>query len=135
MARPSIERFVADLPRITLFKPAGVPARHLEQLPLAVDELEAIRLVDLEGLSQEQAADTMGVSRQTIGRVLERGRAKVADALVSGKAILIGGGHYRVGGCPGGQGRCGGRSAGQAHQQRRGPHARGPRRQTGAHES
>jgi uncharacterized protein len=96
MARPPIERSVAGLPRITLFKPAGVPARELEQLQLAVDELEAIRLVDLEGLSHEEAAEVMGVSRQTVGRVLERGRGKVADALVGGKAILIGGGQYRV---------------------------------------
>ena len=81
---------------MTLFKPAGVPARELERLPLAVDELEAIRLVDLEGLSHEQTASVMGVSRQTVGRVLERGRAKVAEALVGGKAILIGGGQYRV---------------------------------------
>lgn len=81
---------------MTLFKPAGVPGRDLEQLPLAVDELEAIRLVDLEGLSYEQAAAAMGVSRQTVGRVLEHGRAKVAEALVGGKAIFIGGGQYRV---------------------------------------
>jgi uncharacterized protein len=94
--RPPIERSVAGVPHITLFKPAGVPARELEQLQLGVDELEAIRLVDLEGLSHEQAADVMGVSRQTVGRVLERGRAKVAEALVAGKAILIGGGQYRV---------------------------------------
>ena len=96
MPRPPIERSVGGVPRITLFKPAGVPARELEQLQLAVDELEAIRLVDLEGLSHEQAAEAMGVSRQTVGRVLERGRAKVAEALVEGKAILIGGGQYRV---------------------------------------
>ena len=96
MPRPPIERAVGGVPRVTLFKPAGVPGRELEQLPLAVDELEAIRLVDLEGLSHEQAASAMGVSRQTVGRVLERGRAKVAEALVAGKAILIGGGQYRV---------------------------------------
>jgi predicted DNA-binding protein (UPF0251 family) len=96
MPRPPIERTVSGVPRITLFKPAGVPARDLEQLQLGVDELEAIRLVDLEGLSHEQAADVMGVSRQTVGRVLERGRARVAEALVGGKAILIGGGQYRV---------------------------------------
>jgi len=96
MSRPPIERAVGGVPRVTLFKPAGVPGRELEQLPLAVDELEAIRLVDLEGLSHEQAAAVMGVSRQTVGRVLERGRAKVAEALVAGKAILIGGGQYRV---------------------------------------
>lgn len=96
MARPPIERSVGALPRVTLFKPAGVPGRELEQLRLAVDELEAIRLVDLDGLSHEQAAEVMGVSRQTVGRVLERGRAKIAEALVGGKAILIGGGQYRV---------------------------------------
>jgi len=96
MSRPPIERSVAGVPRITVFKPAGVPARELEQLQMTVDELEAIRLVDLEGLSHEQAAEVMGVSRQTVGRVLERSRAKVAEALVAGKAILIGGGQYRV---------------------------------------
>jgi uncharacterized protein len=96
VARPPIERAVGGVPRVTLFKPAGVPARELQQLQLAVDELEAIRLVDLEGLSHEQAAAAMGVSRQTVGRVLERGRAKVAEALVGGKAILVGGGQYRV---------------------------------------
>ena len=96
MPRPPIERAVGGVPRVTLFKPAGVPGRDLEQLPLGIDELEAIRLVDLESLSHEQAAAAMGVSRQTVGRVLERGRAKVAEALVGGKAILIGGGQYRV---------------------------------------
>ena len=96
MPRPPIERAVGGVPRVTLFKPAGVPGRDLEQLQLAVDELEAIRLVDLDGLSHEQAAEAMGVSRQTVGRVLERGRRKVADALVGGKAIVIGGGQYRV---------------------------------------
>ena len=96
MPRPPIERTVGGVPRHTLFKPAGVPARELEHLTLAVDELEAIRLVDLEGLSHEQAAVAMGVSRQTIGRVLEHGRAQVAEALVTGKGILIGGGQYRV---------------------------------------
>jgi predicted DNA-binding protein (UPF0251 family) len=96
MPRPPIERAVGGVPRVTLFKPAGVPGRSLEQLPLAVDELEAIRLVDLEGLSHEQAAAAMGVSRQTVGRVLERGRATVAEALVAGKALLIGGGQFRI---------------------------------------
>lgn len=96
MPRQPIERAVGSVPRVTLFKPAGVPTRALQQLPLAIDELEAIRLVDLEGLSHEQAAAAMGVSRQTVGRVLERGRAQVAEALVTGKGIVIGGGQYRV---------------------------------------
>jgi predicted DNA-binding protein (UPF0251 family) len=73
-----------------------MPARELEQLSLSVDALEAIRLVDLEGLSHEQAARVMGVSRQTVGRVLEHGGAQVAEALVAGKAVLISDGQYRV---------------------------------------
>jgi len=96
MGRPPIERRVAGMPRATLFKPAGVPARDLDQLQLQVDELEALRLVDREGLSHEDAAAVMGVSRQTVGRVLEAARAKVAEALLDGKAILIGGGAYKV---------------------------------------
>ena len=98
MARPPIERLVAGLPRVTLFKPAGVPARELEQTQLGVDEFEAMRLVDGEGLSHEQAAELMGISRQTVGRVLETGRKKLIDALTGGQAVLIGGGQYRVGG-------------------------------------
>jgi uncharacterized protein len=96
MARPPIERVITGLPPVTLFKPAGVPGHELEHVPLTVDELEAMRLVDLEGLSHEQAASAMGVSRQTVGRVLEAARATVTEALVSGKAIVIGGGQFRV---------------------------------------
>jgi uncharacterized protein len=96
VARPPRERVIGGLPSVTLFKPAGIPSSGLEQLPLAVDELEAMRLVDLEGLSHEQAACAMGVSRQTVGRVLETARATVTEALVSGKAVLIGGGTFRV---------------------------------------
>jgi predicted DNA-binding protein (UPF0251 family) len=97
VARRPIERLVAGVPRVTLFKPAGVPGRELEQSRLGVDELEAMRLVDGEGLSHEEAAERMGVSRQTVGRVLEVGRKKVVGALTGGQAIVIDGGQYRVG--------------------------------------
>ena len=66
----------------------------LQQVSLSVDELEAIRLADLEGLYQEQAAQQMNVSRQTFGRILEAAHKKVADALVNGKALSIEGGWY-----------------------------------------
>lgn len=94
--RPPLERVVARLPRALLFKPAGVPARELEQVSLTVDEVEALRLVDLDGFNHEQAAASLGVSRQTVGRVLEAARRKVADALVNGKVLVIGGGVYQV---------------------------------------
>jgi predicted DNA-binding protein (UPF0251 family) len=70
--------------------------RMLEQVALTVDELEALRLADLEGLYQEQAAEEMGVSRQTFGRILEAAHKKVADALVGGKALSIEGGVFEV---------------------------------------
>ena len=96
MGRPPLERFVSGLPRTALFKPAGISGRDLEHVELTVDEVEALRLVDLEGLSHEEAAARLGVSRQTVGRVLDTARRKVADTLVNGKALVIGGGAYRV---------------------------------------
>jgi len=64
----------------------------LQQITLTVDELEAIRLTDLEGLYQAPAAKKMNISRQTLGRILESAHKKIADALVNGKALLIKGG-------------------------------------------
>ncbi len=65
---------------------------ELGEVVLLLDELEALRLVDYEDLSQEQAGDRMGISRGTIGRLLERGRRTVVDALLHGKALRIEGG-------------------------------------------
>ena len=59
---------------------------------LAFDELEALRLADLDGLYQEEAAASMQISRQTFGNIIKSARKKVADALVNGKAIRIEGG-------------------------------------------
>ncbi|HSQ75352.1 MAG TPA: DUF134 domain-containing protein [Bacteroidota bacterium] len=92
MARPFKQRFVGPHPTVTTFKPQGVPANELDFLTLTLDELEAIRLADLEGDDQEQAAMKMHISRPTFGRILERGHRVVADALFNGKAIQIGGG-------------------------------------------
>jgi predicted DNA-binding protein (UPF0251 family) len=83
---------IAGPPGCALFKPAGTPALALEQVVLSLDELEALRLADLEGLYQEQAAERMGISRQTFGRTVETARKKVAEALVGGKALRIEGG-------------------------------------------
>ena len=70
--------------------------RVLEQVRLAVEEIEAIRLKDLEGLEQEQCAERMSISRPTFQRVLASGRRKLADALVNGKAIRIEGGNFEM---------------------------------------
>ncbi|QHI69463.1 DUF134 domain-containing protein [Tichowtungia aerotolerans] len=89
MPRPQIQRHIRCRAGSTYFKPRGIPMRELETVELAADELEAIRLTDLEGMYQEQAAAQMGVSRQTLGLILKRAHKKVAEALVLGKAIGI----------------------------------------------
>jgi predicted DNA-binding protein (UPF0251 family)/predicted Fe-Mo cluster-binding NifX family protein len=96
MSRPFKCRRVAFVPDVTYFKPAGIPLRDLAEIQLTVEELEALRLKDLEGLEQEQGAEKMNVSRQTFQRVLAAARQKVADALLNGKAISIGGGNFEV---------------------------------------
>jgi len=89
MPRPQKERRIDHCVPATYFKPQGIPLRMLEAVELAADELEAIRLADLEGLYQEQAAEQMGVSRQTFGLIIARAHKKVAEALTHGKAIRL----------------------------------------------
>lgn len=96
MPRPKKCRFIQSRPDISYFKPQGVPLRFLESVSLGEDELEAIRLADLESMSQEAAALQMNVSRATFGRIVEQGRKKIADALVHGKAIQIEGGKVEI---------------------------------------
>ncbi|ACY84484.1 DNA-binding protein [Edwardsiella piscicida] len=66
-----------------------MPLQQLEQVTLARDEFEALRLVDREGLQQQQAAAEMGVSRQTLANILKRARFKLLDCLSNGKALMI----------------------------------------------
>jgi predicted DNA-binding protein (UPF0251 family) len=94
MARPRSPRHISGRPVATLFKPGGVPA--LAQIPMALDEFEAVRLADLEQLEHEVAARRMGVSRQTFGRVLGAARQKLAQALVLGHALRIDAGEAGV---------------------------------------
>jgi len=96
MARPVNQRMVGCFPRCRYYKPAGIPLRFLEETVLTMDELEAIRLCDAEGLYQDAAAEKMGISRQTLGRIVESGRKKLADALVTGKAIRMEGGNVAL---------------------------------------
>jgi uncharacterized protein len=92
MPRPCCYRRVSGQPAASVFKPAGVPMTALDEVILTLDEFEAVRLADLEGLYQEAAADRMGVSRPTLARILDAAHGKVADALVHGKALRIEGG-------------------------------------------
>lgn len=98
MPRPVSARIVRTGPlAANLYKPAGIPARELRETVLTVDQAEAIRLADLEGLYQEAAARRMGVSRQTFGRIIEEARRTVADAILNGKALRIEGGRIIMG--------------------------------------
>ena len=96
MPRPPKCRRVEFLPDVTYFKPAGIPLRVLEEVRLSVEEAEAIRLKDLERLEQEQSAERMHISRPTFQRVLASARQKIADALLHGRAIRIGGGNFEM---------------------------------------
>jgi predicted DNA-binding protein (UPF0251 family) len=116
MPRPRRTRRIDAALRARVFKPAGIPLAELEQRPVTLDGLEALRLADLEGLYHEEAARRMGVSRATFGRVLAEARRAVAGALVDGAALALEGGP--VDRRPGGRWPC--------------PvHGRGPRRGRG----
>lgn len=96
MGRPFKKRFVSFNPGVCYFKPRGIPAPKLEEIRLTIDQREALRLADYEGLSHEDAGRQMKVSRATFGRIIEQARKVVADALTNGKAINIEGGHYEI---------------------------------------
>ena len=104
MPRPVQPRTIEFVPRVTFFKPAGIPRVELEEVALTLDELEAVRLADLNGLYQEQAAPKMAVSRSAYARILESARRKIADALIHGKSLRFGGGPVRP--SPGRAGVC-----------------------------
>jgi predicted DNA-binding protein (UPF0251 family) len=89
MPRPRKRRWLSREPKPLIYKPAGVPLENLRQVLLLAEELEALRLAELENLSQAQAASQMGVSRSTFQRTLEHARRQVALALAEGQALYI----------------------------------------------
>ncbi|NCO23106.1 DUF134 domain-containing protein [Candidatus Kuenenbacteria bacterium] len=89
MARPIKPRRVLFDPDVVYFKPRAVPLSMLEEVDLSIDELEALRLCDLEDFEQEEAAKKMKISQSTLQRILTSARKKVAEALIGGKAIKI----------------------------------------------
>ena len=116
MPRPPHCRRISGMPDCRVFKPQGKPRSVLDEVTLTEDEWEAIRLADLEGLYQEQAAGQMNISRQTFGRIIESAHRKIADVLVNGKSLLIEGGSVEMTGPPAGIGP--GRRHGRGHGRR-----------------
>ncbi len=96
MPRPRRFRWIRYNPRFTYFKPIGVRLTQLEESILTRDELEAIRLHDLEQIEQIKAAKKMKISQSTFHRTLVEARKKIADALVNGKSIRIEGGNIKM---------------------------------------
>lgn len=89
MSRPPKKRIVRHRPRFFEFGPMCKKNEENECLELTLDQLEAMRLADLEGMSQEDAASAMDVSRQTFGRIVEQARKVVAGALINGDVLRI----------------------------------------------
>ena len=96
MTRPCVSRRIYELPRFSCYKPRGIPMSLLAKVQLSLDEFEAVRMADLEGLYHEEASQKMGISRQTFGNIIESARKKIADALVNSKALIIEGGQITM---------------------------------------
>jgi predicted DNA-binding protein (UPF0251 family) len=94
--RPRKRRILGRLPVPAIYKPAGVPLDQLRRVVLLQEELEALRLADLEGLTQATAASRMDVSRSTFQRILAHARRQVALVLAEGQALEIEGGTFEV---------------------------------------
>ena len=122
MVRPRKIKTVNFEPDVTYFKPRAVPLNQLEEVEITLDELETLRLSNLEKISQADSADKMNVHQSTFQRTLTRAREKVTDALVNGKAIKIHGGEYKM---PGGDGT-GPLGQGRGRGRMKGPFAAGP---------
>jgi predicted DNA-binding protein (UPF0251 family) len=89
MARPKKCRCVKVKPQAVYFKPRGIPLTALEEVTISLDEFEAVRLADFEGLYHEDSAIRMKVSRATFGRILTEAHRKIAESLLKGKALRI----------------------------------------------
>ena len=89
MPRPRLCRRIRFNTNVTYFKPQGAPMRFLEIIELTTEEMEALRLKNVKGLDQEQAAKEMNTSQSTFQRILSSAYKKISDALINGKAIKI----------------------------------------------
>ena len=96
MVRPRRLRRIFFQPNVTYFKPAGVLMNNLKEVILSFEELEVIRLVDIDGMGQGDAGKKMKISQSTLSRLLKSARKKLASAVVGGQAIRIEGGNFKM---------------------------------------
>ena len=89
MPRPRIPRLMRFKPGVLYFKPRGIPLRELEEVVLFPDELEALKLYEVDGLDQTRASEKMRISQPTFARLIGSANKKVAEAIIKGKAIRI----------------------------------------------
>lgn len=89
MPRPKESRRISCQPNVFFYKPQGIPVKNLEQVKISLDEWEALRLFNKEGLNQTEGAEKMRISQSTFQRILCSARKKLALAILDGKAIRI----------------------------------------------
>ncbi len=89
MPRPKLLRQIRFNPGVTYFKPQGIPMRSLDEVVLMIEEIEALRLKNIENLDQIECANKMNTSQSTLQRILSSAYNKISDALINGKAIKI----------------------------------------------
>ncbi len=99
--RPIKERHVEQLPPVGQFKPVGIPIFAVDEMVISIEEMEAVRLADVEGMDQGPAAELMGISRPTFHRILAKAHTKIGQFLWEGKSLRIEGGNYRMKCCNG----------------------------------
>ncbi len=94
MPRRKRHRYVHQEPPISVYKPAGIPIKELDEILITLDEYEAMRLADFEGMNQREACEIMQISQSTFNRVLAAARKKIAQGIVEGHVLRIEGGRY-----------------------------------------
>lgn len=97
--RPKKLRHLCFCPKVTQFKPRGIPMRNLQEVVLTDDETEVIKLIDYDGLDQEETAKKLKISRITVQRIYKSARAKIAEAMICGKALRLHGSNTGDCGC------------------------------------
>lgn len=84
------------MPENTRFGPLNLTKENIDRVQMTVDEYETIRLIDLEGFTQEECSTQMNIARTTVQGIYVKARKKLADSIVNGKVLLIEGGEYQL---------------------------------------